>query len=426
MKTPQSLRRLLFAFAGIAFIALTMFSRSERVIAGGRSAVGEAARPATESHSAAGKGSRPAQESAATQKTAGDAYMNVQVLKDIPSDQLLPAMRYITVALGVECTFCHDTKSYDNDAKAEKGTARNMMKMMFALNKDNFNGRREVTCYTCHRGASHAANIPSLTAANLTGAQGAQTPGPGQASRGEGPGAAPGPSGSPASAPNITVDEIVAKYTDALGGSAAVAKITTFAKTGTFEIPSRNMRAQAEMWRKAPDKELTVVHLPNGPQFAQGFDGSAGWEQRPGRPVVDDLTGDDLVRAKQAASFIPGLNLKQDFARTQVTGVEKIGDRDAYRVAASRAGGGQVRFYFDTQSGLLLRLSQRIESPLGALPQDTNYSDYRDVNGVKVPFTVTVVRADDTSIFKWDQIQANGAIDDTRFEKPASKTAAKP
>lgn len=424
MKTPRSLWTLLFAFGGVALLALATLLGSDGLIAGSRRASRES-RPATELRQAADNNSRPAQQTAGAKATAGDAYMNIQVLKDIPSDQLLPAMRYITVALGVECNFCHDTTHYDSDDKSEKGTARNMMKMMFAINKDNFNGRREVTCYTCHRGASHAANIPSLTPANLTGTSTASIPAPGGTSPGQSPTGASG-TGGPASAPNVTVDEIIAKYTEALGGAAAVGKLTSFEKKGTFEMPSRNLKAQAEMWRKAPDKELTVVHLPNGPQFAQGFNGIAGWEQRPGRPVVDELTGDDLVRAKQAASFIPGLSLKQDFARAQVTGIEKIGDRDAYRVAAFRSGGGQVRFYFDTQSGLLLRVSDRIESPLGAVPRDTNYSDYRDVNAVKVAFTVTVAQADGTSTFEWDQIEANPTIEDSRFEKPAPKAAEKP
>jgi hypothetical protein len=80
-------------------------------------------------------------------------------------------------------------------------------------------------------------------------------------------------------------------------------------------------------------------------------------------------------------------------------------------------------FYFDAQSGLLLRVSERIESPLGSLPQDTDYTDYRDVSGVKLPFTVTVVHVQGSTIYKWDQIQPNVSADDSRFEKPAQKTA---
>jgi photosynthetic reaction center cytochrome c subunit len=364
----------------------------------------------------------PPQEPAAKKVTAGDAYMNVQVLKDIPSDQLLPSMRYITVALGVSCDYCHEAKDFDSDDKPEKVTARKMMAMMLAINKDNFNGRREVTCYTCHHGASKAVNTPvaMAVAAAAIGSGGAMPPSNG------------GPAGSPAAVPSTgnaagstaaipTVDDILAKYTEALGGSAAVEKITTLSEKGTAETPAHGRPAAAEVFRKAPNKAMAVLHAPPG-DIADGFNGTTGWHQRPGHGA-EDLEGDELVRTKQWAAFIPGLDLKQDFARAQVAGVDKIGDRDAYRVIAFRAGGGQVRFYFDKESGLLIRVSERIESFLGALPQETNYSDYRDVNGVKMPFNVIVAHGDTPTIYKWERIEANVPIDDARFEKPAEKAA---
>jgi photosynthetic reaction center cytochrome c subunit len=364
----------------------------------------------------------PSQEAAGKKVTAGDAYMNVQVLKDIPSDQLIPSMRYITVALGVSCDFCHAPKDYDSDDKPEKVTARKMMAMMLAINKDNFNGRREVTCYTCHHGASKAPNTPvaMAVAAAATGSGGAMPP----------PNA--GPAGPPAAIPSAgntagsaaatpAVDDILAKYTQALGGSAALEKITTLSEKGTAETPAHAMNGAAEVFRKAPNKAMAVLHARPG-DIADGFNGTMAWHQRPGH-AVEELEGDELVRTRQWAAFIPGLNLKQDFARAQVAGVDKIGDRDAYRVIAFRAGGGQVRFYFDEESGLLIRVSERIESFLGALPQETNYSDYRDVSGVKMPFSVIVAHGDEPTIYKWEHIEANAPIDDARFDKPAEKPA---
>jgi hypothetical protein len=98
-----------------------------------------------------------------TQKTAGEAFKNIQVLKDIPAGELMPSMRYVSASLGVGCDYCHETDHFDNDDKPTKQRARNMMKMMFAIDQDNFNGKREVTCYTCHRGVAKAANIAPLS-----------------------------------------------------------------------------------------------------------------------------------------------------------------------------------------------------------------------------------------------------------------------
>lgn len=423
MKTGYSLRKAALAVAALITCFVALFWKPAGLIARTASVNRAMAQPALRAvHRDAEPSRWASQESAAKKVTAGDAYMNVQILKDIPSDQLLPAMRYITVALGVHCDFCHDAKSYDSDDKPQKATARNMMKMMFAINKDNFNGRREVTCYTCHHGISHAANIPMALVVAGPNQPGEAMPPPNGGAAGQSPpvsgnGAAP----SVSAAPMPTVDDILAKYTEALGGSAAIQKIATLAEKGTTETPSRGMHASMDVFRKAPDKALAILHSPTG-DISEGFNGSMGWHQRPGHGV-DEVQGDELVRTKQWAAFIPGLNLRQDFTRAQVAGIDKIGDHDAYRVIASRAGGGQVRFFFDKQSGLLLRVSERIESPLGALPQDTDYSDYRDVSGVKLPFGILVAHAEGPTIYKWEQIQANVPVDDGRFEKPAAKSA---
>ena len=108
---------------------------------------------------------------AETQKTAVEVFKNIQVLKDIPASELIPSMRYIAASLGVGCDYCHQADHFDNDDKPTKQRARNMMKMMFAINQDNFNGKREVTCYTCHRGVAKAASIASLSAATNGGAE---------------------------------------------------------------------------------------------------------------------------------------------------------------------------------------------------------------------------------------------------------------
>jgi len=95
-------------------------------------------------------------------KTTQEAFKNIQVLKDLPSGQLIPAMQFITASLGVECDFCHVRGAFDKDDKKPKQTVRKMMQMMFALNQQNFDGRREVTCYSCHRGSSKPVSIPMV------------------------------------------------------------------------------------------------------------------------------------------------------------------------------------------------------------------------------------------------------------------------
>jgi photosynthetic reaction center cytochrome c subunit len=355
-------------------------------------------------------------------KTAGKAYMNVEVLKDISADQLLPAMRYMTFALGVRCDYCHVQDKFESDDKPPKKRAREMMKMMFAIDNGYFDGHLAVACYTCHRGAAKAINMPVLTDfAEAPGPSGtnAATPPAADALR-----AANSPAGASATpSPLPSVDEIIERYTQALGGEAAIRKVETRIDTGALDVPSRNSHSAVEIYRKRPDKILAILHGPHG-DSSQGYNGTIAWQQRGGE--AQELSGDDLMRAKDSAALNPGLNLKKNYAHLEVKDIARIDGRDARRIIASRAGGSPDQYYFDAQSGLLLRISTLIESPLGAIPQDTDYEDYREVSGVRVPFLIRVVRPDGATIYKWEQIQANIPVDDSRFEKPAEKPKEQP
>jgi hypothetical protein len=355
------------------------------------------------------------------QKTAGETFKNIEVLKDIPASELIPSMRYVAAALGVGCDYCHQADHFDNDDKPTKQRARNMMKMMFAINQDNFNGKREVTCYTCHRGAAKAASIASLSAATNGPTTAAVESGSNsKTTRALEAGEAGGVSNEAArTMPNIT--QILAKYVDGIGGSAAVQKNQTRVEQGSVEGP-RGPQAAIETYRTAPDKAFAIVHRPNG-DVSEGVSGEIGWGKRANGEVTDEL-GDELARSRQWAEFYPGERFEKDYERFQVRGTESVNGHDAYVVMAWWKGDGADRIYFDVQSGLLLRITHRIESPLGALPLQTDYEDYRDVNGLKIPFTVRVTRVDGTTTYMWQKMEANVAIDPSRYEKPAEKPAA--
>jgi hypothetical protein len=96
-------------------------------------------------------------------KLAEEEFKNIQALKGIPADQVIPSMQFIAASLGVECEFCHVAHANEKDDKKPKVTARKMINMMMAINKDNFEGHREVTCYSCHRGSRDPVATPIIT-----------------------------------------------------------------------------------------------------------------------------------------------------------------------------------------------------------------------------------------------------------------------
>src|ERR1022692_3072219 len=141
-------------------------------------------------------------------KKAEEQFKNIQVLKGVLAEQIFPTMQFITASLGVECEFCHVQNAFEKDDKKTKQTARKMMEMMFAINKDNFDGHRAVTCNSCHRGNAKPQPIPVVMTEEPKEPMGA--PAPAAAKENTGP--------SP--------DQLLDKYVQALGEAAAIDRVT--------------------------------------------------------------------------------------------------------------------------------------------------------------------------------------------------------
>ena len=124
--------------------------------------------PSTPTQSASRSGQAPSTptQSASRSGQADAVFKNVQVLKGIPVDQFLGTMGLFAAALSYDCSGCH-TGAGTEDPKWEddtprKLTARRMIAMVQAINRDNFNGRQQVTCWTCHRGSTRPLVTPTL------------------------------------------------------------------------------------------------------------------------------------------------------------------------------------------------------------------------------------------------------------------------
>jgi photosynthetic reaction center cytochrome c subunit len=342
--------------------------------------------------------------SAAGPKKAEEQFKNIQVLKGIPADQLIPAMQFITASLGVECEFCHVQGAFEKDDKKPKQTARKMIEMMFAINKDNFDGHREVTCYSCHRGSTDPVGTPMVMTEEPKPAMGA-----GDARSEEKNGAA---EGKEASGP--AADQLLDKYLQAVGGAAAIEKITSRVMKGAITFGDRNV--PIDIYSKDPDKRISFTHTPDGDSVT-AFDGHEGWLGAPKRPVRE-MHGPDIDAAAMDADLHFAAHLKSMFSDVRVRGAEKIGDHEAYVLIGQREGKPPLRLYFDKQSGLLVRLVRYGETPLGRMPTQIDYADYREAGGVKVPFRWTLARPGGRFTIQLSEVKENVPVDDSKFDKP--------
>jgi len=342
--------------------------------------------------------------STAAPKKAEEQFKNIRTLKGIPADQLIPAMQFITASLGVECEFCHVQGAFEKDDKKPKLVARKMMEMMFAINKENFEGHREVTCYSCHRGSTDPVATPVvMTEEPKPGAEEAK-----KAESGEKEESGPPP------------DQLLDKYLKAVGGAAAVEKIDSRVMKGTITFGDKNV--PIEIYSKAPDMRVSFTHLPHGESIT-AFNGHEGWLANPGQPV-HEMHGPDIDGASMDADLQFAEHLKGMLGEVKVQGTEKIDGHDAYLVVGRREGKAPLRLYFDEQSGLLVRLVRFGETPLGRLPTQIDYADYRDVAGVKIPFRWTLARPSGRFTIQVSDLKQNVPVDDAKFAKPAPAPAA--
>jgi len=326
-------------------------------------------------------------------KTAGEAFKNVRVLKDVPADELLPTMQFVAASLGVQCDFCHVQGAFEKDDRKEKQTARRMMQMMAAINRDNFDGDRDVTCYSCHRGAPNPQTIPAVATADE----------------------APRPAVAPvATSPLPTADDLVARWAQAVGGEA-LRKVTSRVQEGQLTgFGGKPMPIQ--VFAKAPDKRISVMQTPRGESIT-AYDGSRGWLT--GRDGPHPMTAAESAAARLDADLYLPFHVKQLFSAFSVRPAEAIGGRDAVLLVAANEGEAPLKLFFDAQTGLLLRELRYGDTALGYLPTQIDYADYRDVDGVKVAFRWTLARPNGRFTIQIASTQQNVPIDDARFAMPA-------
>jgi len=301
--------------------------------------------------------------SAPKAETAAQAYKNIQVLRDSPADQLIPSMQFMSSSLGVHCEHCHVEGAFEKDDKKPKQQAREMMKMVFALNQNNFHGDKGITCYSCHRGALRPRRTPVV--------------------------AEIGPKAPAVTPVTTSADDILNKYVQAIGGVAALQRVDSEVRKGTLELAT-GVQFPTEVYLKQPGLRSVVTHFPNG-DSVEVENGEAGWSLVPGRPL-HTMSKSEVEAARTEADPAFLANLRKSFSEFSVRPDSEIAGNKVSVLHASNPNQPPVRLYIDKQSGLLVRMVRYVDSPLGRNPTQIDYSDYRQVAGTMQPFRWTIAQ----------------------------------
>jgi photosynthetic reaction center cytochrome c subunit len=358
------------------------------------------------------RGQAPAAPAAPAPLISDQVLKNIQVLKGIPIDTFFESMGLFASSMGGDCTYCHSKDAvFNRDAFAVATPriqrARQMIVMMNTINKTYFAGQTKVTCFTCHRAAYSPETAPRFTLQY----------------------------GTPPEEPNMInfVDDpradagkILDKYLEAIGGVGRLQKVASFSGKGTYAgFDTGFKEVPVEVVGKAPNQRTTIVHMDYGDNV-RVYDGRNGWFAGPDAPVpLEPLTSGvlDVARLEALVAFPAGI--KQAYSQWKVGGTI-IDDKDVTIVQGSTPNSGllPVNFYFDSATGLLVRVVRWNETPVGPNPTQVDFDDYRDVSGtgVKMPHTWTVSLTYMQMTIKLDSLQANAPVDAAKFASPTPTT----
>ena len=227
-----------------------------------------------------------------------------------------------------------------------------------------------------------------------------------------------------------TADEVVEKHLAAMGGRAALAKLTTQIASGSVTVatPEVELPGRVEIHRKAPNKSRTHITLDlsavGGAEMViiQSCDGKTGFASN-SMQGDREITGDQLQGMLNANFPSPLLNYKDAGGKVEFVGKDKVRDRDVYVLQYTPRAGPAARQYFDAETYLLLKAVAKVTIPDagGEVEQVNELGDYRDVGGVKAPFTVSIITAAQTVTIKLAKIEWNTPIDDATFARAVAK-----
>jgi len=334
--------------------------------------------------------------------TSDQVFKNIQVLKGIPVDQFMDAMGMFSSSLGYDCSSCHAQEIHTDRAAFATTTplitrARQMIAMMNSINEANFGGRPRVTCYTCHRTSPTPDDVPSLAAqyADLVDEPNSMTL---------------------VRSRTVTPDQVFAKYMQALGGAQKVMALTSLSARGSYGgFNTGGADIPIEINAKAPNQRMQIVRAPDA-ENVKVYNGQKAWVAEGWRPLpLMELTAGNLEGARIEALTLFPATLKDSFTGWQV-GTATIDDKPV-QVLQGRSGAMPVNFYFD-DAGLLVRTVRWNRTPVGTVPTQTDFSDYRDVAGVKIPFKTVITWTDGQNTIALNQVQANVPMDAAKFAVP--------
>jgi len=333
---------------------------------------------------------------------AEKVFHNIQVLKGMRAGDLQGAMSFIASSLGVDCDYCHRGQDFGKDIRKEKSRAREMIEMVRQINQSAFHGENKVNCFTCHQAHTDPISLAPIT---LPATRESKTE---------------VAAGAPPGGTLPSVNEVLDRYTQALGGPVALDGIhSRIIRTEPLEKRGGDPKTVSMIVQKAPAKVLVANESASYSSWI-GFNGQRAWAQDSLKSYWGILNTPQRNSIMRESELYAGSRIRTQYSKVKVSRKEKIGPKDTVVIEGTSPEGTSEEFFFDTETGLLVRRHITEQTVFGGFQVQADYEDYREVGGVKMPFVV-----------KWSspggawgtrlstkivEVKINEPIDDEKFE----------
>ncbi|PKP43705.1 MAG: peptidase M16 [Bacteroidetes bacterium HGW-Bacteroidetes-13] len=212
---------------------------------------------------------------------------------------------------------------------------------------------------------------------------------------------------------NISTDEILEKYFKAIGGREKAVAVKTIYRKGSA-VGAAPFPILFDIRSMTPNKEVQTLSAEGmGTLQKVSFNGESGYQEAQGQKKV--LEGEELAKQKASRPIFPELFFKAEGYKLSVEGVEKLDAGDAYKVKVTSPDGKDTYRYYGKESGLLLQTEDTMEMQGMSLSQTEELSDYKEVNGVKIPFVSTSTVGPQKIKVVFSEIKINEGVSEADF-----------
>jgi hypothetical protein len=216
-------------------------------------------------------------------------------------------------------------------------------------------------------------------------------------------------------------ESLMARYIQVTGGEAAYAKIKNVSMAGDIEMAGRNVAGSVSIV-EAGEKAYMALDFAGIGKVEECYDGVNAWESSAiSGPRL--LEGDEKASIRQASSIAVITGWRDIYKQTRTVGSEEVEGKPAWKVEMTPKEGQPETFYFDQESGLLVRVKSVLSSAMGDINSDLEMSDYRDIDGIRSPLTMTEKVMSQNIVMRFTSVVYNGMIPSGRFDPPAEVAA---